>query len=561
MNRRTALAALAAVALLLVGVALGSWLAGSPPPPPDPPQAARGKAKSKKKARPVAPPPGERMPNVLIVVWDTVRADRMSLYGHGSPTTPGLERFAKSARVFEHAIAPGTWTVPSHASLFTGLPVSTHGANASWRWVDNHHVTLAEHLSANGYATYAYSANPYVSGMTNMLQGFDVKRYSWEEDKVAAAAAFREKLLPSDASTEVSPAYAKRDPNVAWSHAVYKEASGLAHERLTTWLANRPDKDRPWFAFVNLMEAHSPRIPSMEARKAVVSDTATLNRGLKTDVSLWTEVSAILGQHRYSDDDLRAVRGVYDATLVELDRAFTALIAELEAKGALDRTIVILTSDHGESLGEHGLWEHRYGVWNTLVHVPLIIRYPRGLEPGRVDEPVSTAAVYPTVLDLLGLPPPEGLILPRSLRRKKQNLPVYTQLTDPYTSKLGPFRKRYSDLDFTPFLRTFDAMIDGRVKIVHASDGAHELYDLVDDPEEQANLFARHPEAETWIRKLESWRARVPKADPAKRNAADLKKGRGSKTERKAMKQMLEQLGYVEDDEGADDEEDPMGAP
>jgi len=221
----------------------------------------------------------------------------------------------------------------------------------------------------------------------------------------------------------------------------------------------------------------------------------------------------------------------------------------LEQKGALDRTIVILTSDHGESLGEHGLWEHRYGVWNTLVHVPLLIRYPEGMQPGRVAEPVTTSAIFPTVLDLIGLEGPQGVPLRRSLRRRKPDPAVFTQLTDPYTSKLGPFKKAYPDVDFGRFIRTYDAMYEGGRKLVRSSAGEHELYDLLDDPEELDNLYARHPEAAAYMERLERWRAQTPAADPSERVAGDTKKGRGQKTEAKAMQKMLESLGYIEEDE------------
>lgn len=491
--------------------------------------------------------PDERPPNVLVIVWDTARADRMGLYGHDRANTPNLERFAKQAQVFENAIAPATWTLPSHASLFTGLPVSTHGANARWRWLDHHHVTLAEHLRANGYATYAFSANPYLSGLSNLLQGFDVRRYAWEDKKRAASYA-RAKLIERDRSTEISPAFAS-GPDVAWDNSPFKEAAELGNDDLTAWLLQRKHKERPWFAFLNLMEAHSPRIPRLSTRERFM-DAATLEKGLQTDVSLWREVSAILGKHTYEQDELDAMRAVYDATLYELDEAFGVMMQRLEERGALDRTIVVLTSDHGESLGEHGLFEHRYGVYQTLVHVPLVIRYPKGLTPGRIQTPVSTADIAPTIYDLLGLEPPElppGVKLGPSLARPNRPQ-VVTQLTDPYTSKLGPFRKAYPDVDFTRFLRTFDAIYDQSTKLIRASDGDHELYDLAADPGELQNLYRTHPDAARLLGGVESWLERVPQADPSLRIPADERKGRGEKSEDAAMSSMLEALGYLEEE-------------
>lgn len=503
---------------------VGVWQLG---PPPDPTLAGPS-----------------RPPNVLLIVWDTVRADRMSLYGHTAPTTPGLERFAREARVFDRAISPATWTVPSHASIFTGQPVSTHGADADWRWVDHHHVTLAEHLGVNGYRTLAVSANPYLSPHTNLLQGFETRRLVWDADRARTEAEARAKLIPGDRSTEVSPDFPRDRPDVLWDDAPYKEAAHIANQHLLDWL--RVKDDRPWFAFFNLMEAHSPRIPSLKARRAVMGEEL-VQLGLRTDASVWTQVSAILGQHEYTREELLAMRGVYDATLVELDAAFTELMAALDERGVLDDTIVVLTSDHGESLGEHGLFEHRYGVWQTLVGVPLLVRYPSRMTPGRVTEPVSTASIYPTILDLAGLHPPRGRPLPRSLVRSPRG-PVFTQLTDPFASKLGPFRKAYPQVDLTPWMRTWDAMVKGSSKLVRDGHGAHTLYDLDADPGELVDRGAGTPEAAALIQELDRWRRVVPKADPTKRTPADQRDQHGSAAEDEAMRAMLGMLGYVEEE-------------
>ena len=116
---------------------------------------------------------GSTPPNVLFVVWDTVRADRLSVYGHDKPTTPFLESIAARSVVFDRAISPSFWTLPSHASMFTGLAASVHGADADYHWLDNHFVTLAEHFGTNGYDTYAWSSNPNISRTANTTQGFE----------------------------------------------------------------------------------------------------------------------------------------------------------------------------------------------------------------------------------------------------------------------------------------------------------------------------------------------------------------------------------------------------
>ena len=164
---------LAAMALTLCLAGAGGCSSPTPEPvEPAPPVAA-----------PVVPPSDDR-PNVLIVVWDTVRADRMSLYGYGRPTTPKLDAWAKDAVVFERATSPGMWTLPSHASMFTGLRQTEHGAKPSWRWLDHRFDTLAELLDGAGYDTFAFSSNLIASPMTNLTQGFETVHTTYKRDGV-----------------------------------------------------------------------------------------------------------------------------------------------------------------------------------------------------------------------------------------------------------------------------------------------------------------------------------------------------------------------------------------
>ena len=116
--------------------------------------------------------PAEDAPNVLIVVWDTVRADRLGCYGYELPTTPYLDALAEDSLLFERAVSPGMWTLPSHASLFTGLPVSAHGVSSKHKWLDHRFETLAEVFQSTGYGTYLFSANPHMSRDANLTQGF-----------------------------------------------------------------------------------------------------------------------------------------------------------------------------------------------------------------------------------------------------------------------------------------------------------------------------------------------------------------------------------------------------
>jgi len=496
---------------------------------------------------PVTPPPAR--PNVLIVLWDTVRADRMSLYGHTAPTTPRLEALAADALVFDRATAPGMWTLPTHASMFTGQYATTHGARAGYRWLDHHHDTLAEHLDADGYDTVALSANLVASPMTNLTQGFRTVHTTFPRRGAqrgryvqAAKRATRAKLIAGDASTEISPAFAGNAAD-KWAKSVHKDAAPVLHGALMDWLDERDDPDKPWFAYVNFMEAHTPRLPSQDARDQVM-DAQTQAMALSTELSLFAENEAMIGARTYSDAELAAIRGVYDATLVDLDTATGALLDDLSARGVLDNTVVILVADHGEHLGEHDRFEHRWSVHEELLHVPLVVRYPAAVPPGRVATRVSTTDVFATVLQLTGVTPrvPHHS---RSLLDAPRSPHVFAQLLDPYASQLANVQEVYPDVDYTPLLRTMCAAYEGDDKLIYASDGQHRLYDLGADPTEASDRFAAHPDrAAALTSALGTWEVGLPVYDRSRRTAAD---GGGGQTH--AEKQMLQMLGYTDEDE------------
>lgn len=530
----------------LCGVLVVGWWLARPAGAPDQPGQDREVTSS------------DGRPNVLILMWDTVRADRMSLYGHDRPTTPHLDAFATSARVYDNATSPAMWTLPSHATVFTGRYPTTHGARAGYRWLDHHHDTLAELLLESGYETFLFSSNLIAGSLTNLTQGFSVVHTTYPRAHrqpgpwpALADRATHAKLIARDASTEISPAFAgRRDDH--WPKSVYKDAAPIIAQGLLGWLDERDEPARPWFAYLNMMEAHTPRVPSMAARKRVMDD-ATIELGLVTDVSLFAENEYMIGERDYSEDELGAIRGVYDAALVDLDDATKLLIDALEERGELDDTVVILMSDHGEQLGEHRRFEHRWSLHQPLLHVPLVIRYPAGVPAGRVSDRVSTADVFSTVLELTGVPEPAGTQT-RSLLAPEPSEHVFAQLLDPYASQLRNVREAYAGegIDYAPLLRTGCAAFQSGDKYLHWSDGNHALYDLVSDPGERVNRIDAEPQRALGLaRALFTWEQALPAYDPERRRPAD-RRSKAQRQERVEERQ-LALLGYVTDDDGDDD--------
>ena len=488
-----------------------------------------------------------KQPNVLILLWDTARADRLSLYGHDRQTTPRLDAFAEDAAVYEMAISPGMWTVPVHASLFTGLPLQTHGANSKWIWLDNHNTTSAEWFGRAGYDTWAFSANPYLSASSNLLQGFETIETSWQGTYATAAAKLvREKLIDRDASVEIGPSWKPSGHGEGWPDhlTAYKDAGPVTHRAFTEWL-DRREGDKPFFAYLNYLEAHHPRIPSMESREVLLDD-AELELGLATDFSLFSIMSFMEDKHAYTDPELDAARGVYDAAIRDLDAATGDLLDDLEGRGLLDDTIVVILSDHGDNLGEHQLFDHRWSVNQTLIHVPLVIRYPRRVSAERVSSPVSTIGLFGELCRLANIQCPQGT---PSLTRDG---PVFSELLQP-TPRIDVVKKGYLDLDPYRWVDKLGVVIDGDDKLVYSKRKKHARFDLAADPGEEDNLINQpFDRLDEMKRMFAQWKKNQAHYDRSKRGHGDRPGAalRGSDTSKQ-----LQLLGYADDDgdEGGDD--------
>ena len=302
----------------------------------------------------VAPAPPDAQtspPSVLLVSLDTLRADRLGCYGFPQPTSPNLDRFATEGTLFEHAIAQATWTLPSHATMLTGVNPCVHGfrsvrhPQADRERMPGAIVPLAELLRRRGYATAAFTENAFVSPAV-FQRGFGVFR-----------------------------------ANPAWEGGVIEDtfASAIA------WL--RRHADQPFLLFVHTYQVHAPYDPP--ARYASFFPADALSGGapvLPPSATAAADAAAYAAEVRYTDD------------------ALGTLFAALDRLRLTERTIVVVTSDHGEAFGEHGHRYHGGGVFEEDIRVPLIWRAPGLITSGRViSEVVGLVDIVPTVLDLLGM--------------------------------------------------------------------------------------------------------------------------------------------------------------
>lgn len=379
-------------------------------------------------------PPGPY--NVVLVVMDTVRADHVHAYGYERETTPNVDSLASEGTRFTRAMSTAPWTLPSHASMFTGLAPHEHGAHTFEVHRRENNVSplpqdvpvIAEVFQSLGYQTAAFAANDvYLGRRWGLDRGFD--------------------------TYEVKHAFADmHDKKVLW------------------WLKQAGDE--PFFLFVNYMDAHRPyNVAEVEGLLDEPPDPNNwLIDRLKTTV--------MSGRDPHPDELIQTVTAQYDTGIANLDAGIGEVVAALRAAGELDRTIFIVTADHGEYLGEHQLVEHNLDVYQQGLHVPLVIRSPMDLAGTEVEHVVTSQDLPWLIRSRLTDKKLVKALKPFDAPRE---LPVAENY---YSRPWDVFNPAWGQR----FRRVRHVVYDWPYKYVMSSDGQDELYDLESDPQEQDNL-------------------------------------------------------------------------
>jgi arylsulfatase A-like enzyme len=392
------------------------------------------------------PDPPARAPNVLLIILDTVRAENLSLHGYARRTTPFLERLALRSTVYERAYSPSTWTLPSHGSFFTGRPPHEQ-SGTSFTPLDEALPTLAEALRDRGYYTAGIVANSdNAFPHTGLDRGF--LRYD------AHTTAFWEML---QAST-IGAAWRWGLRRLGIQLPTRKNADTI-NERFLAVLDRRGE--RPFFAFLNYYDAHykfDEPLPPFES----------IEGWAEHPVEIVGEMTSYVAGH--VDD--------YDREIAYLDGRLEALFSALEQRRLLDGTLVIVTSDHGEEFTEHGSLGHGFNVYNTTLHVPLIVTWPGIVPRGmRVQRPVGLQDLPATILELVGMAgesPFGGTNLLAAANDSSRQGP-------PVLSEVGVAQ------DTTPPPWNYRSLVLGDLHYIRDPDG-EELYDLRRDPWETRDL-------------------------------------------------------------------------
>jgi arylsulfatase A-like enzyme len=436
-----------------------------------------------------APTNGTGAPNVLLIVLDTVRADRLSLYGYGRDTTPNLARLARRGVTFEQARSTAPWTLPSHASMMTGRWPHQNSARLHGP-LDGAHPTLAQFLASHGYATAGLVANTtYCGAETGLDRGFaHYEDHDLSLQGILWTSALGRRLIWDGLAA------AGAGLGLELRADLRKDAARMSRDVLA-WAGRQGE--RPFFIFVNYLDAHSPYVlpegfdRHFGIRPETRADASTLDQWFTLD-------KAKLGPR-----DLQLASDAYDDCLAYLDEQLGRLFDALDGRGLLDNTLVIVTADHGEHFGEHQLYCHASSLYDAEIHVPLLAILPRGAHAGRsVAEPVSLRDLAATVADQLGL----GGVSPfpgRSLARHWDPAPSSRPGLGASLAEVDGPAKSAPNLGRSPVFRgPIKALVSGSDAYIRNGDGAEELYDLATDPAQSRNL-AGSPAA---LPRLESFR-------------------------------------------------------
>ncbi len=419
-------------------------------------------------------------PNVLLVVLDTARADYFSGYGHKQPTSPHIDRLATGGVRFTRAFATDFWTLPTHASLFTGLYPGEAGATAETNHLPDRVATIAERLRGEGYATGAVVGNAWISKERGFGQGFTDYAEMWRKENRPtgdAAASHGEQPIVERA--------------VAW----IKQQRGAAQS--------------PFFLFVNFNVAHLPYNPPREVRERFATQPwppAAVGRLMRI-AGMWPHLA---GRLELSETDFRIMRDLYAGEISRADSYVGQLIDTLTDQSLLDDTLVIVTSDHGENIGDHGMIDHLLSMHETTLHIPLVIHYPRRFAAGTTNHQlVSLVDIMPTILDVCGVldESEQRRVEMTSLCREDRlrRLFVVAENERPVNG-VNLLKRNYPEFDTATIDNPMRAIRTQRHKLIWDVGRKVQLFDLEADPGELQDLSVSHPKIrEELLGKLKDW--------------------------------------------------------
>lgn len=473
-------------------------------------------------------------PNIVLVVMDTARAMDVD-----ESVMPNLHRIAEEGTRYTSAFANAPWTLPSFGTLFSGRMPSVHGAHALNKSFE-FGPTLAERLNEAGYGTYAVSNNTWISGEFGFDRGFDQFLCTWKlfQSGVDFGEVARSRHGAINQLRGVIQK-AGKNPVKDLANLVYgkyfrkrvddgaKRTNEIVERRIGGW-----KEGAPFFLFINYLEPHLEYRPPVEHVERYLPDGVAKEEAKEVNQDAWAYIT---GQEEMDDRDFRILRALYRAELSYLDERLGELRSGLADAGVLEDTVFIVTSDHGENIGDHGLMDHQYCLFDTLLRVPLVIAGP-GFEGGTTEEePVQLMDLYPTILDIAEADRDpessgESLIRPEGFDGRT----TFAEYAGPQPD-MDVLDERYDcSRDVEAFERSLRAVRKDNYVYVQGSDDEEWLFDWCSDPNQERNIIGEEVETAEELRDVLDRYSQKYEFESGEREI-------GGETQRR-----LEELGYLQ---------------
>jgi arylsulfatase A-like enzyme len=463
-------------------------------------------------------------PDILFIVLDAARAENFSLYGYERRTTPHLERLAESLAWYENCTSAATWTLPSTASLFTGTYNSHHRLVMDGDRLAEDYASLPEILQSAGYSTSKVtSVVPYVSDFSGLDRGFAfnwepppprwrtlLKRVRGSAPPQAQADCSSMERIDHDLSVEAEAQLHARSSlrgKLSFYASGFYDDGGAACFRRVRELWREPH-DAPRFVYMHLQETHGEYRPPHRYRKRFVP--RELHKKSFAAINQRPNPHAV-GLVDMTEEDFEVLRGLYDGAIAYMDEQLGALLDDLASQPGWDDTLVIITADHGDCVGRHGVLGHQFVCYEELLRIPWIVKWPRSVGIlGAQSQLIQNVDLLPTLCGLLGLERPAQVESIDYLREQREF--AYAELLKPF----GVTAVKQGLHELAPhYNRAVLAVRSQRYKWhTFSNHQRDELYDLHSDPLEEQNLmgygskFQLDAEARSLEAAMEAWKPR-----------------------------------------------------
>jgi arylsulfatase A-like enzyme len=485
------------------------------------------------------------MTNIALIVTDTARYD--SILDTQSELST-FDTLQKDGARYTSVFASAPWTLPSHGGLFSGQYSSKHGASAAAKRFPECTSTVVETFENASYETVAVSNNTWVSDEFGFARGFDTFRKNWQyiQSDVDLGKIAREEE-GFDKVRGVAKQLFDGNPIVNAANAVYgqfarkradDDGAKSTNRWVSDWLDDRDDSD-PFFLFINYLEPHLEYRPPEVFAEEYLPEGVSYAEAMEVNQDAW---SYIANDVEIAERDFEILEALYHAEIAYLDERIGELRRLLEEAGEWEDTIFVVTGDHGENIGDHGLMDHQYSLHDTLIHVPLVIHGGAFTGGKSVDELVQLTDIAPTLLDAAGIDSDEfeEESQGRSFHPDAETEPreyVFAEYMAPQPS-MEALEKRVGNLpeEVYEYDRSLRAIRSHDWKLIRGSDGSAELYHVAEDPGELENLASERPENVSELEsELDAWLDSFEHADAT-----------GDTDMSDATKDRLEDLGYLQ---------------